>query len=113
MQHSEYQVVIPAQTALVLAGVSPTRSSLRIKNIGTETVYIGNGPGVTAASGYRLLPYVTDGPHELALHLPLGDDTTQAYYAFNAGEQDATTVCVMEHCCPKIQLPSELCRPIA
>jgi len=108
MQHSEYQIVIPAATAVMVAGDSPSRSSLRFKNASTTTLYIGNGPGVDAGNGYLLMPSVSDGPHELHLAYPWGDDTTQAYYAFNASAQDVGVICVMEHCCPRLHLPQEL-----
>ncbi len=107
MQHTEYQIIIPASTAVQLCGDYRRRSSLRFKNGGTPTVYIGNGPGVTAANGYHLLPDTATGVQELHLALPWGDDTRQAYWGFNSSQDTAAVIEVMEHCCPKIELPSE------
>lgn len=113
MQHSEYIVVVPAATAVRVCGDSPTRSSLRLKNIGAVDLWIGNGMGVRATNGYPLGAVIAACfQAELALHLPWGDDTTQSYYAYNASAMTAGSIAVMEHCCPKIHLPSELEGPI-
>jgi hypothetical protein len=53
-----------------LVGRDSTRSSIKIRNIGAETVYIGDSMGVTNLSGY---PLATDA--ELSLN------TTDAVYA--------------------------------
>ena len=113
MQHSEYQVPVPAGTAVRVCGDSPTRSSLRLKNNGSVDLWIGNGMGVRETTGYPLGAVIAACfQAELALHLPWGDDTTQSYYAYNASAMTDGSIAVMEHCCPKIHLPSELERPI-